>query len=200
MEKDTRPCQYIGEHTLTKFAQQKKRTPGNNPCRKRPNHLRIDSSHSTRTHHPVTTGGRITFYFPSIFTWAYLEDGLIVWDDESLTPADASSFCVLDDEIIDGCLLRPKKTAVTTAYFRNAERLVAQDQRRETKYYEERQEKNKKKAQGPTLADVQTKEGKADFTRKCKVLQDAAATRKQKVLEGSGTGAGKGSSHNMNQD
>jgi hypothetical protein len=135
------------------------------------------------------------------FGWAYLEDRLIVWDDESLTPADASSFCVLDDEIIDGRLLGPNETAVTTAYFRNAERLVAQDQRRETKYYEERQEKkNKKKAQGPTLADVQTKEGKADFARKRKALQDAAAARKQKVMEGSGAGAGEGSSHNMDQD
>jgi hypothetical protein len=44
------------------------------------------------------------------FGWAYIEDGMIVWDEmQKLTPADPESFCVLDHEI--AAALSPSPTS-----------------------------------------------------------------------------------------
>ncbi|KAF7371724.1 hypothetical protein MVEN_00028900 [Mycena venus] len=125
------------------------------------------------------------------FGWAYIEDGVIVWDETAnLTPADPESFCVLDHEITEGRILGADEVAVSTTYFENAERLVLLDQCRETKYYQLRQNK-KNERHGLTLADIHTKEAKDKFAMKRKALLDAASTsKKQKVAEGGAGGDG----------
>ncbi|KAJ7871631.1 hypothetical protein B0H14DRAFT_3439353 [Mycena olivaceomarginata] len=88
------------------------------------------------------------------------EDGVIVWDEtKKLTPADPESFCVFDHEIMEGHILGDNEVAVSTTYFENAERLVQLDQRCETKYYNERQDKRKALVEAAALKKKDAEEG-----------------------------------------
>ncbi|KAJ7113918.1 hypothetical protein C8R44DRAFT_881484 [Mycena epipterygia] len=56
------------------------------------------------------------------YGWAYIEEGVIVWD-EKLTVADPDSYCVLDTETTDH-IMPVGHVAVSEAYHANAERLI----------------------------------------------------------------------------
>ncbi|KAJ7829731.1 hypothetical protein B0H13DRAFT_2372379 [Mycena leptocephala] len=113
------------------------------------------------------------------YAWAYLENGVIVFDDK-MTIANPESFCVMDHETTD-CLLGRDEVAVTRQYFENSECLAYQQQLWETKYWKAWQEK--KGAVAGDIPDVHSKEVKAAFAKKRKALEDVAAAtaaKKQK--------------------
>jgi hypothetical protein len=86
---------------------------------------------------------------------------------------------------MEGRILGANEVAVSTTYFENAECLVQLDQRRETKYYNERQDKHNGRT-ALTIADIQTKEAQARFAKRRKALVEAAALKKKKDAEEGG--------------
>ncbi|KAJ6615787.1 hypothetical protein B0H10DRAFT_1949668 [Mycena sp. CBHHK59/15] len=104
------------------------------------------------------------------YAWAYIQDGLIVWDDK-MTLADPDSFCVLEHEITE-CFVGRDEVTVTKCFVENAERLAYLEQQRETKYWKMCQDK--KAVGNHSLPDVHSKDAKAAFAKKCKALEDAA--------------------------
>ncbi|KAJ7759011.1 hypothetical protein DFH07DRAFT_934986 [Mycena maculata] len=114
------------------------------------------------------------------FGWAYIEDGVIVWDDK-LTPANPESYCVLDHETTDR-LLGPDEVAVSKPYVENAERLIYMEQQRDLKYYRLRQEKKLQRVD--PVFDVTSKAAKDNFAKKRKALEEAAREEAAKKSKG----------------
>ncbi|KAJ7264602.1 hypothetical protein C8J57DRAFT_1623283 [Mycena rebaudengoi] len=118
------------------------------------------------------------------YVWAYIEDGLLVWDNK-LTVADPDSYCVADRETSERPMLGKDEVAITQTYFKNAERLVHQEQQREVKWFNIRQERKAGKS-SETIPDVHSLEAKNHIARKRKALEDAAAAESAKRQKVSG--------------
>ncbi|KAJ7078274.1 hypothetical protein B0H15DRAFT_804879 [Mycena belliarum] len=95
------------------------------------------------------------------FGWAYInDDGTIAWTD-GMAVARPEAFYVRDHEIYEA-YLPPNHVAVTQAYFEKAERLHAQDEFRQNKWFQERTNKCSRQS-GPA---PDSKEAMADFHRR----------------------------------
>ncbi|KAJ7121548.1 hypothetical protein C8R44DRAFT_736342 [Mycena epipterygia] len=115
------------------------------------------------------------------YGWAYIEEGVIVWD-EKLTVADPDSYCVLDTETTDR-IMPVGHVAVSEAYRANAERLILRASLQDNKHTRIREQKKalKERDSGP---DIHTADAKDAFARKRKAIKDAAiatAAKKAKI-------------------
>ncbi|KAJ7032071.1 hypothetical protein C8F04DRAFT_1108351 [Mycena alexandri] len=119
-------------------------------------------------------------YDHSGFKWAYIEDGLLVFDDTG-SAASADEFCVLDSETTDR-YLASDQVAVSRDYFENAERLRRQADRREAKYARQALEKKNATAEG--LVNLDSPQAREALSTKRKALEDAAAAEASKKQKG----------------
>ncbi|KAJ7025894.1 hypothetical protein C8F04DRAFT_1191045 [Mycena alexandri] len=117
-------------------------------------------------------------YDNSGFGWAYVENGVIIWDDAAgLKPADPESFCVLDHELADNFLGRDE-VAVSHEYKENAERLIEQERNRGLRFYNQRRDRRAAR-DNASAVKVDSKSTLEAFAQRRKALEDAAAAKKQ---------------------